>query len=71
MLVLTRKPSEEIVCQLPSGQEVRIVVLDVRGDKVRLGIGAPRDVPVFRSELLTAPQPVPVKPVKEEKPCAL
>lgn len=63
VLILSRKPQEEIVCQLPGGQEVRIVVIEVCGNKVRLGIGAPRDVPVFRSELLTAPQPVLVKEI--------
>jgi carbon storage regulator len=47
MLVLSRKKNESIVV------DDRIVntVVEVRGDKVRLGIQAPRDVPVHRSEV--------------------
>ena len=47
MLVLTRRAGESIVI----GDEVRVVVLDVRGDTVRLGIEAPRSVPVHRAEV--------------------
>jgi carbon storage regulator len=45
MLVLTRRAGESIVI----GDEVRVVVLDVRGDTVRLGIDAPRSVQVHRA----------------------
>ena len=48
MLVLTRKLGEEIV--IPS-IDVTIRLLDVRGDKVRLGIEAPTDVAVHRKEV--------------------
>ena len=47
VLVLTRRSGESIVI----GDEVRVVVLDVRGDTVRLGIDAPRSVQVHRAEV--------------------
>ena len=47
MLVLTRRAGESIVI----GDEVRVVVLEVRGDTVRLGIEAPRSVQVHRAEV--------------------
>lgn len=47
MLVLTRRAGESIVI----GDEVRVIVLDVRGDTVRLGIEAPRNVQVHRAEV--------------------
>lgn len=50
MLVLSRKKSESIV--IDGG--IRITVVEVRGDKVRLGIDAPRDVAVHRSEVYEA-----------------
>lgn len=49
MLVLSRKVNESIVI----GHDIKLVVVDIRGDKVRLGIEAPRDVPVHRSEIYT------------------
>jgi carbon storage regulator len=47
MLVLTRKAGQEIVI----GDDVRLTVLWVRGNRVRLGITAPAETPVRRSEL--------------------
>jgi carbon storage regulator len=47
MLVLTRKPGEEIVIE----GVIRVTVLSVRGDRIRLGIEAPREVVVDRSEI--------------------
>ena len=52
MLVLSRKKDEQIVI----GDNVRIVVVDIRGDKVRLGIEAPKEVPVHRREVFEAIQ---------------
>jgi len=52
MLVLSRLRDETIVI----GDDIRITVVDVRGDKVRLGIEAPRDVPVDRQEVHEAKQ---------------
>jgi carbon storage regulator len=48
MLVLSRKKDEEIV--IGDGL-IRVVVVEVRGDKVRIGIEAPKDVPVHRKEV--------------------
>ena len=47
MLVLTRKSSQSIMI----GDEIEISVLAVMGEKVRIGIEAPRSVPVFRKEV--------------------
>ncbi|MGK2954873.1 MAG: carbon storage regulator CsrA [Solirubrobacterales bacterium] len=48
MLVLTRKREQSIII----GDNVEIMVLGVSGDKVRLGITAPRDIEVFRKEVI-------------------
>jgi carbon storage regulator len=47
MLVLTRKASQAIMI----GEDVEVSVLAVAGDKVRIGIEAPRAVPVYRKEI--------------------
>ncbi len=47
MLVLTRKVGERIL----AGEDIEITVVSVRGDQVRLGITAPREVSICRSEL--------------------
>lgn len=47
MLVLTRKANQSIMI----GDSIEVSVLSVLGEKVRLGIQAPRDVPVFRKEV--------------------
>lgn len=52
MLVLSRKRDERIVI----GGNIVITVIEVRGDKVRLGITAPVDVPVHRQEVYDAIQ---------------
>lgn len=52
MLVLTRKTTESIQI----GDEISITVLEVRGNQVRLGIDAPRQVPVHRHEIYEALQ---------------
>lgn len=52
MLVLSRKRDEQIVI----GQDVVVTVVEIRGDKVRLGIEAPTNVPVHRQEVYLALQ---------------
>jgi carbon storage regulator len=47
MLVLTRKANQSIMI----GDGIEVSVLSIVGEKVRLGIQAPRDVPVFRKEV--------------------
>lgn len=50
MLVLSRKKDEKIVI----GDSITLMVIEIRGDKVRLGIDAPRDVSVHREEIYEA-----------------
>jgi len=52
MLVLSRKKNESIVI----GDDIEVVIVDIRGDKVRLGIEAPAHVPVHRKEVYEAIQ---------------
>ena len=52
MLVLSRKKNESIVIN----NDITIVVVDIRGDKVRLGVEAPKEVPVHRREVVDAIQ---------------
>jgi len=52
MLVLSRQRDESIMI----GDDVEIIIVDVRGDKVRLGITAPRCIPVHRREIYDAIQ---------------
>ena len=50
MLIITRKPGEKIML----GDDVTIEVIEVSGSSVRIGIAAPRSVPVYREEIWTA-----------------
>lgn len=50
MLVLSRRVNQEICI----GDNIRVMVIEIRGDKVRLGVAAPRDVPVHRREIYDA-----------------
>jgi carbon storage regulator len=50
MLVLSRKKDESIVIN----NDITIVVVEIRGDKVRLGVEAPKEVPVHRREVFEA-----------------
>ena len=59
MLVLTRKKNESLIIR----DDIVITVVDVRGDKVRLGIAAPKDVTVHRREVYDA-----IKKAAQEKP---
>ena len=73
MLVLSRKKNESIVIN----NDITVTVVEIRGDKVRLGIVAPKEVPVHRQEVFDAihgkdaaavPPPAPV--VVNDKPVA-
>ena len=48
MLVLSRKVNQSIMI----GDQIEVTVLSVSGEKVRLGVKAPREVPVYRDEVL-------------------
>lgn len=50
MLVLSRKKDEKIII----GDKITIMVIEIRGDKVRLGIEAPKEVTVHRQEVYEA-----------------
>ena len=50
MLVLTRKPGERLVI----GDNIVVTVVDVKGDNIRIGIDAPREVKVYRGEIYDA-----------------
>ena len=50
MLVLTRKTNQSIMI----GDDIEVSILSVAGDKVRIGIDAPRDIAVFRKEVYIA-----------------
>lgn len=50
MLVLSRKKNESIIIN----DNITIVIVEIRGDKVRLGIEAPKEVPVHRREVFDA-----------------
>ncbi len=47
MLILTRKPNQSIMI----GDDVEVTVLEVRGEQVRIGVNAPKHVPVHRREI--------------------
>ncbi len=56
MLVLSRKRDESIVLGPPNGDLVEVTVIDIRGDKVRLGIQVPREWTLHRKEVYQAIQ---------------
>ena len=47
MLIITRKPGEKIML----GDDIAVEVIEVSGSSVRLGIAAPRELPVYREEI--------------------
>jgi carbon storage regulator len=63
MLVLTRKSNQSIMI----GDEIEVSVLAIMGEKVRIGIEAPRSVPVFRKEVYLEIQRDSSKPDEERK----
>lgn len=81
MLVLTRRPHQSIHI----GDDIVVTVLEVKGDQIRIGISAPRDVQVHREEVLQAltqanrsavlpagagAVPVPSLPLANQRPAA-
>jgi carbon storage regulator len=47
MLALTRKKGESIIID----NDIELTVLDVRGDQIKLGVSAPKEIPVYRKEV--------------------
>jgi carbon storage regulator len=66
MLVLTRKSDQSIMI----GDDIEVSVLSVVGEKVRIGIQAPRAVPVYRREVYVQIQREQAAPVSEAAPGA-
>ena len=53
MLVLSRHRDEEVIVVVPGTNDViKFMIVDIRGDKVRVGIEAPKNYPVHRKEVL-------------------
>ena len=56
MLILTRRPGEFIITELPTGERITVTVLGVKGNQVRIGTDAPDDIAIVREELLEGSQ---------------
>lgn len=75
MLVLSRKRDDSVIIEsppggIPEGTRIRVTVTDIRGDKVRLGFEAPKEVPVHREEVFDAIQRERTHDQKERiRPC--
>ena len=52
MLILTRRVGENIVIETPAGERIKVAVLGVKGNQVRIGTDAPDDIHIVREELL-------------------
>ncbi len=50
MLIITRRPGEKIIL----GEDISVQVMEIVGDQVRIGIQAPKSVPVYREEIWEA-----------------
>lgn len=64
MLVLTRKTNESIMI----GDQVEIVIVDIHGDQVKVGIRAPREVAVHRKEVYDEIKKANISAVQDSKP---
>lgn len=49
MLALTRKKGESLVIN----NDIEITILEIRGDQIKLGVSAPKEVPIYRKEVYT------------------
>ena len=49
MLALTRKKGESLVIN----NDIEITILEIRGDQIKLGVSAPKEVPIYRTEVYT------------------
>ncbi|MFC1772643.1 carbon storage regulator [Pseudomonadota bacterium] len=52
MLILTRRPGESIIIELPTGEQIKVVVLEAKGNQIRIGTDAPETITIMREELL-------------------
>jgi len=56
MLILTRRVGETIIIEPPTGEQIEVTVLGVKGNQVRIGTQAPDNIPIVREELLESAQ---------------
>ena len=52
MIVITRRPGESLIIELPTGEQIEITVLSNTSNQVRIGTDAPADMKIVREELL-------------------
>jgi carbon storage regulator len=52
MLILTRRPGELLIIELPTGERITVTVLSNSGNQVKIGTDAPDDISIVREELL-------------------
>jgi len=52
MLILTRRPGESLILELPTGERIEVTVLGIKGNQIRIGTDAPDDIAIVREELL-------------------
>lgn len=53
MLVLSRKEDEAIIIKLPNGEQIDVIVTQINGNHIRVGVDADEDVEIVRKELLS------------------
>ena len=46
MLILTRRPGESLILELPTGERIKVTVLEVKGNQIRIGTDAPDDIAI-------------------------
>lgn len=51
MLILTRRVGETLIIDLPTGEQIKVTVLGIKGNQVRIGTNAPDDIAIVREEL--------------------
>lgn len=68
MLVLSRKIQQGVIVDLPGGEELKVVVANIKGGVVRLGIEAPQHVAIRRDELPPRAVAAPIAPAPPLNP---
>jgi len=67
MLILTRRPNEAIIIELPTGETIKVAVLSVKPNQVRIGTDAPDDIKIVKEELQEGLQIEKWMPTKQHK----
>jgi len=52
MLILTRRPGETLIIELPTGERIEVTVLGIKGNQIRIGTDAPDEISIVREELV-------------------